>query len=326
MPSYGSSSTVGSDLVLQWESTDIDATDMPSIGGWCWSAVHDIDTGGTLIPGDAEMPAEPTSEEGLSRDGRTTAFSHDKNSSSSSSSGNSSGSGDGSNGSDQATDESPAIALKLGAETAARSRKLFRCREGECNKAVFTRLADLERHKKMIHTDESERESFRCDYGSCSRSGAPFFRKDHFREHLREMHREDLLKRGRKANRGKDAGMDSGDTWVSVRLPGSCSPPLAPATLSPASPLLYYNDRPSSMDKAARKAKKVRQQLAQLATTETDPTWWRCARCLERVNFNLNSWTCPRCNEGIEEQRKAMRIDRMNGGMVEYSDDTWMSN
>lgn len=35
-----------------------------------------------------------------------------------------------------------------------------------------------------------------CDYKRCPRHKSPFLRQDHFRDHLRTYHKEDLLRRG----------------------------------------------------------------------------------------------------------------------------------
>lgn len=57
---------------------------------------------------------------------------------------------------------------------------------------IFTRPADLERHYMNVHAPVDNRLSFKCDYGRCQRSEAPFTRKDHYRDHLRDYHKEDL--------------------------------------------------------------------------------------------------------------------------------------
>lgn len=55
---------------------------------------------------------------------------------------------------------------------------------------MFSRPADLERHYKNVH--EQKKDEFLCDYPKCARSKDPFSRKDHFRDHLRDYHKEDI--------------------------------------------------------------------------------------------------------------------------------------
>ncbi|KAK4143972.1 uncharacterized protein C8A04DRAFT_11853 [Dichotomopilus funicola] len=54
-------------------------------------------------------------------------------------------------------------------------------------------------------------ERYYCDYQDCSRCINPFFGKDHFRDHLRIYHREDVLRRP--GGRGGDR------TWWKTRAP-----------------------------------------------------------------------------------------------------------
>ncbi|KAM7218892.1 hypothetical protein V8F06_005772 [Rhypophila decipiens] len=62
--------------------------------------------------------------------------------------------------------------------------------------------ADLARHHNMVH-DTRPKATFPCDYRRCSRAspGTPFYQRDHFRDHLREFHKEDLVRRGVKASK-----------------------------------------------------------------------------------------------------------------------------
>ncbi|KAH7348519.1 hypothetical protein BKA65DRAFT_398116 [Rhexocercosporidium sp. MPI-PUGE-AT-0058] len=70
----------------------------------------------------------------------------------------------------------------------------FVCPDHECprNGMRFSRAADLERHYKSIHVSRSEHGLFPCDYAHCDRNSEPFGRKDHFRDHLRDFHKEDI--------------------------------------------------------------------------------------------------------------------------------------
>jgi hypothetical protein len=62
-----------------------------------------------------------------------------------------------------------------------------------CKAKPFTRHYDLERHF-AIHRDFSDYEEHYCDYKKCPHKEP--FRKDHAREHYREYHSEDIIKRG----------------------------------------------------------------------------------------------------------------------------------
>ncbi|CAK7211266.1 hypothetical protein SCUCBS95973_001054 [Sporothrix curviconia] len=156
----------------------------------------------------------------------------------------------------------------------AGAKKEFVCKDPLCRSPAFTRMADLERHIRHIHTDADKKEQFLCDYAECSRSSTPFHRKDHYREHLREYHFEDLLKRGSNAHR-------------------STSPNMASASAAQD----YKKD-------------KKQKQEEQLQNCKTDASWWRCARCLKRVSIAERGWTCPSCKGSIEEPRKAIRDQR----------------
>lgn len=76
----------------------------------------------------------------------------------------------------------------------------FMCRVQGCKQKGFGRAADLERHHKIVHLADDEKKKFLCDYKRCPRHELPFYRQDHFRDHLRDFHKEDLLRRGNKAD------------------------------------------------------------------------------------------------------------------------------
>ena len=76
---------------------------------------------------------------------------------------------------------------------------------GVCNgkQSVFSRPADLERHYKNVHA--SNKDEFPCDYPKCPRAQDPFTRKDHYRDHLRDFHKEDIgAAKGEKSSRRED--------------------------------------------------------------------------------------------------------------------------
>ena len=56
----------------------------------------------------------------------------------------------------------------------------------------------MDRHYKQRHNTEEQKKRFAyyCDYRKCSRKEDPFYRRDHYRDHLREYHKEDIEKRG----------------------------------------------------------------------------------------------------------------------------------
>ncbi|KAI2467009.1 hypothetical protein F4781DRAFT_328172 [Annulohypoxylon bovei var. microspora] len=70
------------------------------------------------------------------------------------------------------------------------------CLEPYCNASPFKRKADLQRHYLHRHRDPNQKRPFPCDWKKCQRSKEPFYRLDHCREHYRDYHNEDLLRRG----------------------------------------------------------------------------------------------------------------------------------
>ncbi len=50
------------------------------------------------------------------------------------------------------------------------------------------------------HRGDENKTKLLCDYKVCSRHKVPFFRYDHFRDHYRIYHKEDLLRRGTKVD------------------------------------------------------------------------------------------------------------------------------
>lgn len=80
------------------------------------------------------------------------------------------------------------------------SGQRFVCPVRDCKQGAFGRAADLDRHHKMVHLPDEEKKKFFCDYKKCPRHDSPFYRQDHFRDHLRDFHKEDLLRRGTKAD------------------------------------------------------------------------------------------------------------------------------
>ncbi|KAK0720290.1 hypothetical protein B0H67DRAFT_643564 [Lasiosphaeris hirsuta] len=92
----------------------------------------------------------------------------------------------------------------------AAKKDLLECKG--CDHKAFARSADLERHNKMVHISKDNKRRYSCDYRKCLRYNQPFFRRDHFRDHLRDFHKEDLPRRGAKAG---------SDQWWKTRAPGA---------------------------------------------------------------------------------------------------------
>ncbi|KAK4244114.1 hypothetical protein C7999DRAFT_17592 [Corynascus novoguineensis] len=91
---------------------------------------------------------------------------------------------------------------------ASSEKEKFKCRYPNCPNWA-SRQADLDRHYKIMHLNDDQKEKYYCDYKKCPRHKTPFFRQDHFRDHLRIYHKEDLLRRGNKGD----------DEWWSSRAP-----------------------------------------------------------------------------------------------------------
>ncbi|SPQ26635.1 eae1197e-011a-48e8-8355-605b1624e0aa [Thermothielavioides terrestris] len=127
----------------------------------------------------------------------------------------------------------------------------YLCNYPGCNKGA-SRPADLDRHYKIVHLEEDEKTKYLCDYKRCNRHADPFFRQDHFRDHLRVYHKEDLLRRGSRGSR----------EWWNSRSPHA----------------LYGG-------------------------------WWRCSRCLVRVDQARHSFVCPSCGNPCESERQRYRLN-----------------
>jgi hypothetical protein len=75
----------------------------------------------------------------------------------------------------------------------SRASQRYACNHKGCTK-TFARAADLDRHMKHVHRSDSDKDLIYCDSPHCDRTKRPFHRSDHFREHLREYHKEDLYR------------------------------------------------------------------------------------------------------------------------------------
>lgn len=93
-------------------------------------------------------------------------------------------------------DSSAGSSQRQSHETSSSETRRWVCLMADCNAGAFKRLADLQRHYAQVHSVSSIKESYVCDYPRCSRRREPFGRRDHFRDHLRDFHCEDICKRG----------------------------------------------------------------------------------------------------------------------------------
>jgi len=93
---------------------------------------------------------------------------------------------------------SPSATSSMSAKPSSTGKGPHICYEPECGGKSFNRSADLDRHMKNIHTKEEEKKGYKCDYKKCPRHNKHFFRQDHFRDHLRDQHKEDLPRRSTK--------------------------------------------------------------------------------------------------------------------------------
>jgi hypothetical protein len=153
----------------------------------------------------------------------------------------------------------------------------------------FKRPADLDRHYRNVHASPEERTKHECDYKRCAGSNDPFKRKDHYRDHLRDFHKEDIesAKVGEYTPR-KDHYRDHLKDYHKEDLGGS-------------------KDREHTpREKWETDQKKWPEEW------NIDPKWWRCAKCLTRVNTENDGWECPSCNQLCESERIEHRQDLGN--------------
>ncbi|RFU30969.1 hypothetical protein B7463_g5364, partial [Scytalidium lignicola] len=150
------------------------------------------------------------------------------------------------------------------------AKGLYRCQyPGICpGSGKFKRLADLDRHYKNVH--DAATESFACDYLRCTRSSEPFTRKDHYRDHLRDFHKEDLGS----YKRPKD------ENWPE-------------------------------------------KQREWLSERRLSPNWWRCSRCLIRVQVKEHGYQCPTCKSPCDESRIKHREEKHRSNTASASNPQW---
>ncbi|KAI1173122.1 hypothetical protein F4777DRAFT_464156 [Nemania sp. FL0916] len=92
----------------------------------------------------------------------------------------------------QPTPERPATVPVPQTQT---NESMYGCFHPHCS-MNFRRKADLERHYEQLHTPADKKAKYPCDRKKCSRGAEnPFHRMDHYRDHLRAFHFEDLVRR-----------------------------------------------------------------------------------------------------------------------------------
>jgi hypothetical protein len=99
-----------------------------------------------------------------------------------------------------------------------------------------------------------------CDYKRCSHTVS--FRKDHCREHYREFHTEDLIKRGQPKH---------------IKA------------------------------KHSKKKPETAEEFLAARIQNLNLRWWRCSKCIQRVDVNSDGYTCPTCKLPCEPERVTCR-------------------
>lgn len=134
----------------------------------------------------------------------------------------------------------------------------------------FKRSADLQRHYQQLHAPPDPSRKFRCDYPRCTRATDPLGRKDHYRDHLRDYHGEDMTKRGNDS-RGNGESFRTGFVEISRKEGG------------------VGGGVSGGRGGTGRKY-------------NVSEKWWRCSRCLERKLVS-EGWYCGRCKLQCEQER-----------------------
>lgn len=127
----------------------------------------------------------------------------------------------------------------------------------------FKRPADLKRHYQNVHVSAGSKYNFPCDYVHCVRHNTPFSRKDYYRNHLRDYHKEDIGRAQRHRTLTKKAWLGVQNNWIAQR--------------------------------------------------KISPHWWRCSKCLSKVEIATNGFECHNCRFKCEEERRG-RISAMSKG------------
>jgi Zn finger protein HypA/HybF involved in hydrogenase expression len=111
-----------------------------------------------------------------------------------------------------------------------------------------------------------------CDYPKCLHEGT--FRKDHCRAHYRKYHNEDLLNQSRQSTE-KDK------------------------------PKKEKPKKEKESKRSQDKPETVEEFLA--SRRNINLSWWRCYKCIKRVNVETDKYMCPRCIVPCEPERVAWR-------------------
>ncbi|KAI5922759.1 hypothetical protein F4810DRAFT_701637 [Camillea tinctor] len=141
--------------------------------------------------------------------------------------------------------------------SASESQGLHVCLTPYCTASPFKRKADLERHYRHKHQSVDQKEPFYCDFKRCARNKEPFFRLDHCRDHYRDYHCDDLVRRsGSSSSSSHHHSKEDAEWWDSRHV---------------------------------------------------DPRWWRCTKCLSRINIESQGFECARCKTTCEAERRKIR-------------------
>ncbi|OTB09196.1 hypothetical protein M426DRAFT_134311 [Hypoxylon sp. CI-4A] len=141
------------------------------------------------------------------------------------------------------------------------------CLEAHCEASPFKRKADLQRHYLHKHRAPAQKQAYPCDWKRCQRSRDPFYRLDHCREHYRDFHQEDLVRRGGSSSSSSSANNNKSSSSSS----------------SSAESRDWWKNR------------------------NVDVRWWRCSKCLARIAIDDLGFECPRCNIACEPERRKLR-------------------
>ncbi|KAK1762961.1 hypothetical protein QBC33DRAFT_255118 [Phialemonium atrogriseum] len=234
------------------------------------------------------------------------------------------------------------------AAAAASQAGKFPCLFANCPSKAFGRAADLDRHLKMVHFKETHRGT-PCDYRRCGRRRQPFHRLDHFRDHLREFHKEDLPRRGQaedtqwwasraaravyegwwRCNRCLGRVAVGEDGYVCPGCGSHCEVERQRVRGLPVGcdhggecggAEFYRHDhlRAHLRECHGEDLPLLAQKEQNDAGRELDSEewwrsrtiylgWWRCNRCMARVEEEQSGWECPACSNPCEEERVAAR-------------------
>jgi len=243
-----------------------------------------------------------------------------------------------------------AAAAAAAAASSASQPGKFPCLWPECPAKAFGRAADLDRHIKMVHC-RGNHKGFLCDYPRCPRNKTPFSRQDHFRDHLRDFHKEDLPRRGQaedavwwaeraaravyegwwRCNKCLGRVVVQTDGYICAGCGTHCEgdrqavrglPVVCDHEECGGARVFYRHDylrehlrQYHGEDLPLPPQKDQKGQKGELGSEEwwgsriIDFGWWRCNRCMARVEQDLSGWDCPVCRNPCEAERVTVRTE-----------------